>query len=79
MENRIKYNSYVEAYKLIQEALEHKDLPRSIAGVAVAESMIADRCQSYLMHSNPELFIDKRTGEPNKYVSTGKMASVLKK
>ena len=43
-----KYESYRAAFKIMEEAKRTKNLPYCIAAISIAESIIADRCQSYL-------------------------------
>lgn len=78
MKNTLKYKSYRVAFNLLQEATLHKDLMRCIAAIAVAESIIADRCQSYLAFADPSVFIDK-FGKVIPFPSTGRMVALLKK
>ena len=54
MKNKLKYESYQVAMRLLENAKRHKDMPMCIAAVAVAESIIADRCQSYLFYKEKE-------------------------
>ena len=68
MKNRTKYESYYVAMRLLENAKRHKDMPMCIAAVAVAESIIADRCQSYLYFKEKE-FMETREKE-KRYVST---------
>ena len=69
--NKLKYESYKSAYKLLNEAIENNDLLRSIAAIVVSESIIADRLQSFLMYKNREIFFQK--GKEKKFVPTGTM------
>lgn len=69
----LKYESYKEANNLLNDARENNDLPRCIAAIAVCESIIADRLQSYLKFKAPEIFIEK--GKEKKFVATGKMVT----
>ena len=54
--------------RLLENAKRHKDFPRCIAAVAVAESIIADRCQSYLYFREKD-FMENCAKEKG-YVST---------
>lgn len=71
MKNRTKYESYQVAIRLLDNAKRHKDFPMCVAAVAVAESIIADRCQSYLYYKERD-FMESREKE-KKYVSTKEM------
>lgn len=68
MKNKLKYESYQVAMRLLENAKRHKDMPMCIAAVAVAESIIADRCQSYLFFKEKE-FMETREKE-KRHVST---------
>jgi hypothetical protein len=54
--------------QLLENAKRHKDMPMCIAAVALAESIIADRCQSYLYYKEKG-FMETRKKE-KRYVST---------
>ena len=69
----LKYESYKEANNLLNDAIENNDLPRCIAAIAVCESIIADRLESYLKFKAPEIFIEK--GKEKKFVATAKMVT----
>jgi hypothetical protein len=77
MENKLKYESYKAANNLLNEARKNNDLPRCIAAIAVCESIISDRMQSFLKFKEPEVFIQK--GKEKKYIATGIMAKVCLK
>ena len=51
--NKAKYNSYKYAIDTISNAAKIQDFAVCIAAVALAESIIADRCQSYLHYKEP--------------------------
>ena len=68
MKNRTKYESYYVAMRLLENAKRHKDMPMCIAAVAVAESIIADRCESYL-YFKEKAFMESREKE-KQFVST---------
>ncbi len=68
----LKYESYRAANNLLNDAIENNELPRCIAAIAVCESIIADRLQSYLKYKKPEIFLEK--GKEKKFVSTSIMA-----
>jgi hypothetical protein len=68
MKNKLKYESYQVAMRLLENAKRHKDMPMCIAAVAVAESIIADRCQSYL-YFKEKGFMETREKE-KRYVTT---------
>jgi hypothetical protein len=69
----LKYESYKEANNLLNDARENNDLPRCIAAIAVCESIIADRLQSFLIFKAPELFFER--GKEKRFVFTGKMVT----
>lgn len=69
----LKYESYRAANNLLNDAIENNDLPRCIAAIAVCESIIADRLQSYLKYKTPVLFLEK--GKEKNFVPTGVMVS----
>ena len=54
--------------RLLENAKRVKDMPMCIAAVAVAESIIADRCQSYLYFKD-KAFMETWENE-KRYVST---------
>jgi hypothetical protein len=68
MKNKLKYESYQVAMRLLENAKRHKDLPMCIAAVAVAESIIADRCQSYLYFKEIEFMVTRE--KEKQHVST---------
>lgn len=68
LDNRTKYESYRVAMRLLDRAKRHKDFAMCVAAVAVAESIIADRCQSYL-YFKESTFMEHHEKE-DKYVST---------
>jgi hypothetical protein len=68
MKNNLKYESYQVAMRLLENIKIHKDMPMCIAAVAIAESIIADRCQSYL-YFKEKGFMETRENE-NRYIST---------
>ena len=45
--------------RLLENAKRHKDMPMCIAAVAVAESIIADRCESYLFFKEKEFMVSR--------------------
>jgi hypothetical protein len=67
----LKYESYKAANNLLNDAIKNNDLPRCIAAIAVCESIIADRLQSYLKFKAPEIFVEK--GKEKKFVPTAKL------
>ncbi len=69
----LKYESYKEANNLLNDARKNNDLPRCIAAIAVCESIIADRLQSYLKFKAPEIF--RESGKAKKFVSTSTMVA----
>ena len=71
MKNNEKYQSYKTAMNLLENAVENSDLHMSIAAIAIAESIISDRCQSYLFYK--EKVYMKTCERNNKYVSTKQM------
>ena len=56
MRNYNKYNFYKNAFNLMELAKIHKSLHYSIAAVAIIESIIADRTQSYIAYREKEWF-----------------------
>lgn len=71
MKNKLKYESYKVANNLLKEAKEHQDLPRCIAAIAISESIITDRLESYLNKKSPTIFFHK--GKPRYHVSATEM------
>ena len=59
MKNKLKYESYKVALRLLEHAKSHKDLPMCIAAIAFAESIIADRCQSYLYFKEQRFMVSR--------------------
>jgi hypothetical protein len=59
MKNKLKYESYLVAMRLLENAKRHNDMPMCIAAVAVSESIIADRCQSYLFFKEKEFMVSR--------------------
>jgi hypothetical protein len=66
MKNINKFNSYSIGFKILAEAEVTKSLPLSIAAIAIAESIIADRCTSFLNFK--EKAVDNK-----KFISTSKL------
>lgn len=56
MKNFNKYNFYKNAFELMELAKIHKSIHYSIAAIAIIESIIADRTQSYIAHKKKEWF-----------------------
>jgi hypothetical protein len=56
MKNYNKYNFYKNAFELMELAKIHKSLHYSTAAVAIIESIIADRTQSYIAYKEKEWF-----------------------
>jgi len=54
--NLTKYNAYKLAFTLMELAKSEKNLPYSIASIAIAESIIADRTQSYISYKENSWF-----------------------
>jgi hypothetical protein len=73
MKNKLKYESYKAANNLLNDAIVNNDLPRCIASIAVCESIIADRLQSYLKYKAPGFFLEK--GKERKFIPTSVMAT----
>ena len=71
MKNKLKYESYKAANKLLNQARVYNDLPMCIAAITFCESIIADRLQSFLTYEVPTVFLKR--GKENKFVSTGEM------
>lgn len=72
--NLVKYNSYREAFRLMNLAEEKNNLAYSIAAIALAESVISDRAQSYILYKENKWYT-KQKG----YVSTTKLIKRCKK
>lgn len=77
MLNTLKYQSYKTANNLLIEAKKNQDLPRCIAAIAICESIISDRMQSFLIYINSPIMINK--GKPRKHVSATEMTKACKK
>lgn len=77
MLNTLKYQSYKTANNLLIEAKKNQDLPRCIATIAICESIISDRMQSYLININSPIMINK--GNHKKHVTATEMTIVCKK
>ncbi len=58
--NMTKYNAYKHAFTLMELAKSEKNLPYSIAAIAIAESIIADRTQSYISYKENSWFESKK-------------------
>ena len=56
MKNYNKYNFYKNAFELMELAKISKSLHYSIAAIAIIESIIADRTQSYIAYKEKEWF-----------------------
>lgn len=56
MKNYNKYNFYKNAFELMELAKIHKSLNYTIAAIAIIESIIADRTQSYIAYREKEWF-----------------------
>ena len=52
--NITKFESYKYASKLMDEAKRSKNLPFCISAIAIAESIIADRCLSFLCYKEKD-------------------------
>ena len=68
MENHLKYKSYQFALDLLKKAEHAQDFAMCVAAVTVAESIIADRCQSYLHFKEKEHPVNG--AKQRKYVPT---------
>jgi hypothetical protein len=77
MKNNLKYESYAFAFKLLEHAKTFKDFPNCIAAIAVTESLIADRCQSFLYFKEKEFMISQE--KQGKLVSTKVMLDKCEK
>lgn len=64
-----KYNIYHKAFTLMNLAKQEKNLPYSIASIAIAESIIADRTLSYISFKEKEWY--ERNN--NKYINTASL------
>ena len=71
MKNNEKHQSYKTAMTLLKNAVENSDLHMNIAAITIAESIISDRCQSYLFYKE-KVFMETNERN-NKYVSTKQM------
>jgi hypothetical protein len=60
MQKSIKYNAYKQAFSLMKIAKENKSLPYSIASIAIAESIISDRMQSYISYKEKHWYENKK-------------------
>ena len=56
VKNTTKYNAYKQAFALMELAKSEKNLPYCIAAIAIAESIIADRTQSYISYKERDWF-----------------------
>jgi hypothetical protein len=54
--NMTKYNAYKQAFTLMELAKSEKNLPYLIASIAIAESIIADRTQSFISYKENDWF-----------------------
>jgi hypothetical protein len=75
MNNLPKYKSYKFAFSLLNDAIEKKDLALCIASVAIAESIISDRCLSFLNYFDKES-LDSQKG---KYIGINYLLKNCKK
>lgn len=75
MKNMIKYENYSFVFNLLKYATEQKMLSLNIAAITFTESLIADRCYSYLKSKNNNLVVSKK----NKFVSTFKLVKECEK
>ena len=66
VKNITKYSAYKQAFTLMELAKSEKNLPYSIASIAIAESIIADRTQSYISYKENSWFESKK----DKHVQT---------
>jgi hypothetical protein len=56
MKNYNKYNFYKNAFELMELAKIHKNLSYSLAAIAIIESIIADRTQSYIAYREKDWY-----------------------
>ena len=68
MKNTQKYDSYKEAFKLMKQAVDNQELPTSIAAIAITESIIADRCYSFLHYKENRFIMEKKSR--NEFIKT---------
>lgn len=69
--NTTKYNAYKQAFTLIEAAKHKKDLPYAIASIAIAESIISDRAESFLDYKEQE-WLEKEKNR-NGFIATSKL------
>lgn len=70
MKNKLKYNSYKIGFRILNDAKIKKDLPHSIAAIAIAESIISDRALSYLSFKEIEWLNNKKKKDLTKIGTT---------
>lgn len=63
--NMSKYNAYKQAFTLMELAKAEKNLPYSIASIVIAESIIADRAQSFISYKE-NLWFEANKGKYTK-------------
>jgi hypothetical protein len=66
--NIAKYNSYKYAIDTISNATKSQDFAFCISAIALAESIIADRCQSYVHYKQPEFYSSKKRISTNNLI-----------
>lgn len=66
--NKAKHNSYNYAIDTISKAAKSQDFALCIAAVALAESIIADRCQSYVHYKEPEFYSSRQRISTNNLI-----------
>jgi hypothetical protein len=66
--NIAKYNSYKYAIDTISNATKSQDFALCIAAIALAESIIADRCQSFVHYKEPEFYSSKKRISTNNLI-----------
>ena len=75
--NKSKYESYKYAFNLLNNAINEKSLPLCIASIAIIESIISDRCYSYLYKNQINLVL--KLEKENKFVNTSRLVSECSK
>lgn len=78
MSNTNKFLSYKNGLEIISKAVESKDLVSCIAAIAIIESIISDRCISYLSFKEPLMFKSK-SRKSNNFISSSKLVNSCNK
>ncbi len=75
LKNHTKYNSYRHVALLMKLAEQENNLPYSIASIALAESVIADRMQSFISFADREWFQSNK----DKHIKTAVLIDMCNK